>query len=200
MGSDQVQNGAYDVGRRWDVRRCRDRLKQGQDDEWVDEYEGNHATAIILPTVPLVLLDAAAVPIDVHTLITAVGSVFSLMLAFIVWLLQRGYEAEKKLMVSAIEDAKATAKSASDNLLKQIELRHEQEIKMQQFSGTLKYLQADIEELQVKDSEQNTSISKLKERLDRGARTFSQQMPVPREDPASDPPPVRPRLKSRSTE
>jgi len=147
--------------------------------------------------VPLVLLDAA-VPIDLHTLITAVGSVFSLMLGLIVWLLQRGFEAEKKLMVSAIEDAKATAKSASDSLLKQIELRHEQEIKMQQLSGTLKYLQADIEELQGKDSEQNMSISKLKERLDRGQRTFSQQMPGMREDPASDPPPIRPRLKSRS--
>lgn len=126
------------------------------------------------------------------------------MLGLVVWLLRHGYEAEKRLMITAIDDAKATAKTASDNALKQMELRHEQEIALTKLQGQYdnldgkhKYLQADLEELK---AEHAAAISKLKERLDRGQRTFSQQMerPLPRED--SDPPPMRPRFKSRSNE
>jgi ATP-dependent Lon protease len=147
-----------------------------------------------------VLLDAQAqVDVPVSTLIAAVSAVFSVMLSVIVWLFKHGFDAEKRLMLVVIEDAKATAKTASDKLTEQIELRHKQEILITQLQGKVAGFQASLDQLADKDSAQDQILTKLKERLDKGQRTFSQQMqPIQREEPPSDPPDP-PRIARRSS-
>lgn len=148
---------------------------------------------------PFVLLQAS-VDVPLHTVIAAVSAVFSLMLSVIVWLLKHSFDAEKRLMVAMIEDAKSAAKTASDKLSEQTELRHKQELTLTQIQGKLAGFQSTVDQLGDKDASQDVILAKLKERLDKGQRTFSQQMqPIQREDPPSDPPRIA-RRSSRTNE
>ena len=122
---------------------------------------------------------------------SVITTVFSAMLGAIVWLMKHAANVERELLRKAIDEAKIEAKRATDALTKEIELRHTQDLKLTQHDGKFLAVAADVERLESRDDAQEQQILRLKERLDRGARTRSDQSPAVRE-PDSDPPPVPP--------
>lgn len=127
-------------------------------------------------------------------IISAVGAVFTSMLTLIVFLLRHGYEAEKRLMMMAIEEAKEEAKRAREKGESEVEKRHAQEVAIGQIEGNILGLRSDVQRLESTDSDQGGQLSDLRSRIDRGARTASQMSPAV-SPPSSDPPlgPMRPK-------
>jgi hypothetical protein len=136
----------------------------------------------------------------VSLIVAAISGTFSLMLSAIIWLIKHAANTERTMLVKLIEEAKTEAHNATSKLQEEIELRHKQELRLTQHDGKFLAVYSDVDRLGARDDVQQQTIERLKERLDRGARTMSQMTPaVRREEPGSDPPipPMRPRLPSR---